>query len=71
MQKTSDYAEVANEARTEYLFDPDKFSHKDPTLTTDNHMLSEAELKKYGILASTLRKQFRDRSSKLKEAAVE
>ena len=71
MQKTSDYAEVASEARTEYLFDPDKYSRNDPTLTTDNHTLSEAELKKYGILASTLRKQFRDRSSKLKEAAVE
>ena len=62
---------MADEASTEYLFDPDKYDLKDPTLTTDNYTLTVAELQENGILASTLRKQFRDHSNELKEASEE
>ena len=55
MQQTSEYADVADERKLEYVFDPDKFGKKDLTLTTENYKLETEALLAYGKLASNLR----------------
>jgi hypothetical protein len=39
MQQTTEYASVAEATALEYLFDPEKFGMKDPTLVTENYKL--------------------------------
>ena len=55
MQQTSEYADVADEGKLEYVFDPDKFGKKDLTLTTENYKLETEALLAYGKLATSLR----------------
>ena len=55
MQQTPEYADVADDMKLEYVFDPDTFGKKDLTLTTDNYKLGTEELLAYGKLATNLR----------------
>ena len=55
LQQTSEYADVADEGKLEYVFDPDKFGKKDLTLTTENYKLETEALLAYGKLATSLR----------------
>ena len=55
MQRTPEYEDVADERNLEYVFDPDTFGKKDPSLTTDNYKLNMEELLAYGRLATRLR----------------
>jgi len=55
LQQTPEYADVADEEELEYVFDPDTFGKKDPTLTTENYKLETEALLAYGKLATNLR----------------
>ena len=62
MQQTTEYTSVSSETSLEYIFDPDKYGKKDPTLVTDNYKLETEKLFEYGRLATKLRKQITDKS---------
>ena len=55
LQKSKEYAHVAEDTNLEYIFDPDKFGMKDPTLVTENYELDTEQLLAYGRLATNLR----------------
>jgi hypothetical protein len=53
---------VAEGTDPEYIFDPDKYGKKDPTLVTENYRLDPEKLLEYGRLATKLRQQITDKS---------
>ena len=55
LQRTPEYADVADVRKLEYVFDPDKFGKKDLSLTTENYKLETEALLAYGRLATSLR----------------
>ena len=55
MQQTPEYADVADDRKLEYVFDPDTFGKKDLTLTTENYKLETEVLFAYGRQATSLR----------------
>ena len=65
LQQTAEYANVDENKSTEYVFDPDKFGKKDPTLVTENYKLDTEKLKEYGRLATKLRLLVTERSESL------
>ena len=65
MQQTAEYTSVTEDTSLEYIFDPDKYGKKDPTLVTDNYKLETEKLLEYGRLATKLRKQITDKSELL------
>ena len=67
LQQTPEYADVADEGKLEYVFDPDKFGKKDLTLTTDNYKLETEELLAYGKLATSLRLKLLEQSEDLQK----
>ena len=56
MQQSEEYNKVSEDTNLEYIFDPDKYGKKDPTLVTDNYRLDTEKLLEYGRLATKLRK---------------
>ena len=62
MQQSEEYNKVSEDTNLEYIFDPDKYGKKDPTLVTDNYRLDNEKLLEYGRLATKLRKQITDKS---------
>ena len=60
---------LADEAKLEYVFDPDKFGKKDLTLTTENHKLEPEVLLAYGKLATKLRLEILEQSEQLQKEA--
>ena len=62
MQQSEEYNKVSEDTNLEYIFDPDKYGKKDPTLVTDNYRLDTEKLLEYGRLATKLRKQITDKS---------
>ena len=62
MQQSVEYTIVSEDTNLEYIFDPDKYGKKDPTLVTDNYRLDTEKLLEYGRVATKLRKQITDRS---------
>ena len=62
LQQSEEYNKVSEDTNLEYIFDPDKYGKKDPTLVTDNYRLDTEKLLEYGRLATKLRKQITDKS---------
>ena len=62
LQQTAEYKQIAEETHLDYIFDPDKYGKKDPTLVTENYRMDTEKLQEYGRLATKLRKQITDKS---------
>ena len=67
VQYSKDYSKVSDQANLEYIFDPDKYDLKDPTLLTENYNLEIEKLQEFGILATKLRHSLTERSGSLKQ----
>jgi hypothetical protein len=46
---------VASQTNLEYIFDPDTYDIKDPTLLTESYSIELEKLQELGILATKLR----------------
>ena len=56
LQYSKDYSKVASQTNLEYIFDPDTYEMKDPTLLTESYTMEFEKLQEFGILATKLRK---------------
>ena len=56
LQYSNDYSKLACQTCLEYIFDPDTYDMKDPTLLTESYSIELEKLQEYGILATKLRK---------------
>ena len=68
MQQTAEYTHVSEDTNLEYIFDPDKYGKRDPTLVTENYRLDPDKLLEYGRLVTGLRQQITDKSEQLQKA---
>ena len=55
MQYSKDYSKVTSQTSLEYIFEPDIYDMKDPTLLTESYSMELEKLREYGILATKLR----------------
>ena len=69
LQYSKDYSKVASQTSLEYIFDPDTYGMKDPTLLIESYSMELEKLQEYGIIATKLRKQLVERSQSLKNAS--
>ena len=66
LQYSKEYSKVVSQTNLEYIFDPDTYEMKDPTLLTESYSMELEMLQEFGILATKLRQQFVERSQSLK-----
>ena len=69
LQYSKDYSKVASQTNLEYIFDPDTYEMKDPTLLTESYSMELDMLQEFGIIATKLRQQFVERSQSLQNAS--
>ena len=56
LQYSKDYSKVASQTNMKYIFDPDTYDMKDPTLLTESYSMDLEKLQEFGIIATKLRK---------------
>ena len=54
LQYSKDYSKVASQTSLKYIFDPDTYSMKDPTLLIESYSMELEKLQEYGIIATKL-----------------